>query len=276
MLQAETVRINETEHDAPRVVRVQSAPDLHNALVPARTAAGLQLHDGSMTALAQDAGRQHGIHLILERGQAPVARQRSALAERQEQFSELVTTVAEKLYKTALHWGGSHANAEDLVQETHLCAWRNFDRFALGTCFSAWVVQILRFVVWNKRRSAGSRQVTMDFHEDESSFGTLLQDKKGVAPLDTDWESAIPDLVDDALKHALDGLTPTQRALALWISLGGLSYQECADGLGIPIGTVMSRYWRTRTKLRQELRQTTIGRTHNRNAKQACRLCIDA
>jgi RNA polymerase sigma-70 factor, ECF subfamily len=200
-------------------------------------------------------------------GQMPTAHQRSDLAERQERFSELMTTVAGKLYSTAFRWGGNHANAEDLVQETHLCAWRNFDRFALGTCFRAWVVQILRFVVWNRRRSAAWRQVTMDFHADESSLGTLLQDEKGVVPLDTDWESAIPDLVDDALKHALDRLTPTQRVLTLWISLGGLSYQECADELGIPVGTVMSRYWRARTKLRQELRRTTVGRMHNRNAK---------
>jgi RNA polymerase sigma-70 factor (ECF subfamily) len=153
-----------------------------------------------------------------------------------------------------LRWSGNHAHAEDLVQETHLCAWRNFDRFTMGTCFKAWVFQILRFVAWNKRRSTASRQLTVDFQADESSLGNWMQQEKYVQPRSTDWESVFPDLVDDTLKRALDNLPQTQRTLVLYIPLGGLSYQECADQFGIPVGTVMSRYWRARTTLRQELR----------------------
>jgi RNA polymerase sigma-70 factor, ECF subfamily len=180
----------------------------------------------------------------------------SDLVQRQEQFTALATSVAGALYATALRWSGNRTQAEDLVQETHLCAWRNFDRFALGTCFRAWVFQILRFVVSNRRRCVESRQVTMDFLADESFLGTSLQEEKRVEPFDTDWDSVFPDLVDDTLKHALDRLTPSQRALALCIPLGGLSLQECADEFGIPLGTVMSRYSRARTRLQQELRRS--------------------
>lgn len=200
-------------------------------------------------------------------GQEPPACQHSDLAQRQEQFEALATSVAGALYNTALRWSGNSAHAEDLVQETLLCAWRNFDRFTLGTSFRAWVSQILRFVASNKRRSAASRQATMDFQADESLLSTRQKEEKRVEAFPTDWESVFPDLVDDTLKHALDSLTPTQRTLALCIPLGGLSYQECADKLGIPLGTVMSRYWRARTRLRQELRRNAASGMHSRNTK---------
>jgi len=176
------------------------------------------------------------------------------LAHRQDQFTKLAKSVAGALYAKALRWSGNHAYAEDLVQETHLCAWRNFDRFTMGTCFKAWVFQILRFLHSNRRRSAASRQVTMDFQTDESLLDARPKQVKDFEPFDTDWESAFPDLVDDTLKRALDGLPRTQRALALCIPLGGLTYRECADTFGIPLGTVMSRYARARTKLRRDLR----------------------
>ena len=180
---------------------------------------------------------------------------RRPLAQRQEQFADLATSVADVLYTAALRRSGNHAHAEDLVQETHLCAWRNFDRFTIGTCFRAWVFQILRFLDSNRRRCAASHQVTMDFQTDEFLLDPKPQEPKGLDPFDTDWESVIPDLVDDTLKHALDRLSPAQRKLALCIPLGGLSYQECADELGIPLGTVMSRYARARAELRRRLRR---------------------
>ncbi|HEY3323677.1 MAG TPA: sigma-70 family RNA polymerase sigma factor [Planctomycetota bacterium] len=179
--------------------------------------------------------------------------QRSNLGQRQEQFAALATSVAGALYVTALRYSGNHAHAEDLVQETHLRAWRNFDHFAIGTCFGAWVFQILRFLVANRQKSLTTHQVTTDFQADESLLGGRTQAEKRVEPFDTDWEAVYPELVDDPLKLALDALTPIQRALALRIPLGGLSYRECAKELGIPIGTVMSRYARARTRLRKEL-----------------------
>jgi RNA polymerase sigma-70 factor, ECF subfamily len=197
----------------------------------------------------------------------PAASQRSDLAQRQEQFEALAMPIAGSLYTRALRLGGNHAYAEDLVQETLLCAWRNFDRFAMGTCFRAWVFQILRFVACNRRRSAASRQLTMDFQDDDSLLGSKLQEEQRVERVDTNWESVFPDLVDDTLKHALDCLSPDQRTLALRIPLGGLSYQECADELGIPVGTIMSRYWRARTRLRQELRRNGVQGICSRNTK---------
>lgn len=180
---------------------------------------------------------------------------RPELVKRQEQFSALAKSVASALHNTALRWTGNPAQADDMVQETLLCAWRNFDRFTIGTCFSAWVFQILRFVIRNRRRVVASRQVTIDFMSEDAPVVAGFHQEHHIDPFNTDWESVFPDLVDDTLKHALDRLTPTQRTLALCIPLGGLSYQECADRLGIPLGTVMSRYARARARLQQELRR---------------------
>lgn len=189
----------------------------------------------------------------------PCKQKSTDLSARRDAFTELAISVEEVLYSTALRWSGDRTNAEDLVQEAFLCAWRNFDRFTIGTCFKAWIFQILRFLCWNKQRSTGLRQRSTDFQKDETLLGRFLQTEASVGVTGTDWESVIPDLVDDRLKHALDSLTPTQRMLAIRIPLDGLTYQECADELGIPIGTVMSRYWRARMRLRQELRRNMAG-----------------
>ncbi len=149
---------------------------------------------------------------------------RPELVRRQEQFAALAESVAGSLRNTALRWTGNPAQADDMVQETLLCAWRNFDRFTIGTCFSAWVFQILRFVIRNRRRIVASRQVTIDFTSEDAPVIASPRQEKPLDPFNTDWESVFPDVVDDALKHALDRLTPTQRTLALCIPLGGLSY----------------------------------------------------
>ena len=186
---------------------------------------------------------------------------RSELAKRQDQFAALAESTASSLYNTALRWTGNPAQADDMVQETLMCAWRNFDRFTIGTCFRAWVFQILRFVIRNRRRFVASRQVTIDFMSEDAPVIAENQQERPMDPFSTDWETVFPDVVDDALKHALDHLTPTQRTLALCIPLGGLSYQECADKLGIPLGTVMSRYARARARLQQELRPKSASAT---------------
>jgi len=179
-------------------------------------------------------------------------------AVRKEQFEAVAMPLANLLYATALRMVGNAAKAEDLVQETYVRAWQNFDRFTLGTNFKAWAFQILTFLYKNERRSAKSREATVDYSTndilpaDESPDG--LQD----GATDVDWETVYPDLVDDRFKRALDRLDEDQRSVLLLITLGELSYQECADALGIPIGTVMSRLFRARKQLQEEL--TTYAR----------------
>jgi len=185
--------------------------------------------------------------------------QRLDLAQRQEQFEALALPVTDALYATALRWNVTPAQAEDLVQETLLCAWRNFDRFTLGTNFRAWVFQILRFVIANSRRTARSREAAMDLLSEDLWPDTRPQATARYEPSEAGWEAHCTDSVGDGVRRALEHLNPDQRAVALRLSIGELSYQECDDELGLPLGTVMSRYSRARARLQQELRGHAVG-----------------
>jgi RNA polymerase sigma-70 factor (ECF subfamily) len=172
---------------------------------------------------------------------------------RQKQFEDLIRPLAGALYAAAMRRNGNHAAAEDLVQETYLRAWKYFDGFTPGTNFKAWIFQILRFAHVNERRKAEYRESKPAWFADEA----LRKSRGGFDDFgqstDMDWETKCPTLADDAQKKALARLNENQRVIWMRVLLGGLSYQECAQELGIPLGTVMSRLFRARNQLRAEL-----------------------
>jgi RNA polymerase sigma-70 factor (ECF subfamily) len=175
------------------------------------------------------------------------------MAIRKEQFEAVAMPLANVLYATALRMVGNSAKAEDLVQETYVRAWQNFDRFTLGTNFKAWIFQILTFLYKNERRSAKSREATVDYSANDILPAPVSSDGSREDAARVKWDSLYPDLVDDKFKRALDRLDEDQRSVLLLVTLGELSYQECAEALGIPIGTVMSRLFRARKQLQEEL-----------------------
>lgn len=171
---------------------------------------------------------------------------------RRQQFETLALPLLDRLYITALRLVREPARAEDMVQETFLRAWQNFDRFTVGTNFKAWIFQILTYLFLNDRRSAQRRSIDTDFTEHDVVAAPAADAGANPAPA-TDWEKLYPSLVDDAMKHALDHLPEEQRAVFLLVTLGELSYQECAEILKVPIGTIMSRLFRARQQLQNEL-----------------------
>ena len=143
------------------------------------------------------------------------------------------------LYQTAAHVIGDRTEAEDLVQQTYLQAWKAFDRFQPGTNCRAWLFQILFNVIRHHRRGWFSRRVLVDcdFFED------VLR-----------AENPIPDtLTDEEVLCALDGVPQSFREVLLLVDVQEFSYKEVAETLGIPIGTVMSRLSRGRDLLRNQL-----------------------
>jgi RNA polymerase sigma-70 factor (ECF subfamily) len=195
----------------------------------------------SATATRPEAERRRGARAV------------EHLARRQEQFEELIRPLAGMLYAAALRRHGNTAVAEDLVQETYLHAWKNFDGFTLGTNFKAWIFQILIFIDVNERRKAKHREITVGHFAEETEpqcQGASAAYGRGA---EVDWETQYPDLVDDEQKKALDRLSGDQRAVLMRVPLGGRSYRECAKELGIPLGTMMSRLFRARNQLRAEL-----------------------
>ncbi|MCW8131627.1 MAG: sigma-70 family RNA polymerase sigma factor [Planctomycetota bacterium] len=186
------------------------------------------------------------------------------MAVRHAQFQELGLPLADRLYAMALRLMGNAAQAEDLVQDTYFKAWQNFEKFELGTNFKAWIFKILTFLYRNERRSAKHREQTVDFAGNDLLEARAEGDPTVAVGLD--WNKLYPDLVEDELKQALDRLSEDQRSVFLLVTLGDLSYQECAEALGVPIGTVMSRLFRARKILQDEL--TAYARSRGAQRKE--------
>ncbi len=164
------------------------------------------------------------------------------------EFEELVRPHADALYRTALRMTGDAPAAEDLVQEAFLKAWKNLHRFERGTNFKAWIFTILTNAYINDyRRAARAPEVVTDFSEVEPE-----------GPVETPHLSAedvarLGDRLGDAARKALEKVPDEFRLVFLLATLEDLSYKEIAAMMGIPIGTVMSRLFRARTMLREEL-----------------------
>jgi len=140
------------------------------------------------------------------------------------------------LYGTAYRMTRSQADAEDLVQETCLRALRSFDRFTPGTNVRAWLFTILRRARVDALRRQGRSVVTVELEGD----GPAVPPAQG-------------SLGSSGLEGALLGLSEALRSAVLLRDVEGFSYQEIAEILEVPLGTVMSRLHRGRAALRQAL-----------------------
>ena len=122
-------------------------------------------------------------------------------AVRRQQFEALALPLLDRLYAMALHLVRDPARADDMVQETFLRAWQNFDRFTLGTHFKAWIFQILTYLFLNDRRSAYRREASVDFAQHDVLEAPPESDPPVQSPsINTNWEALYPNLVDDALQ----------------------------------------------------------------------------
>ena len=188
-------------------------------------------------------------------GEGGGSRHSEDLAERHAQFESVALPMAGILYSVAFRLTGNTVRAEDLVQETYERAWEKFGRFELGSNFKAWALRILVFVHRNQARKANSRGITFNLSGNESmvASNSEAEAKLPENAVETDWDALYPELVEDEFKRALDRLDINTRAVLMLVTLGELSYKECAKALGIPVGTVMSRLFRARKQLHGEL-----------------------
>ena len=141
------------------------------------------------------------------------------------------------LFRTAARLLGNPTEAEDVVQETYLLAWKSFDRFELGTDCRAWLFTIMFNAVRHYRRRWLDRRVTGEAAE-------ILEETVSYTP-------PVPEeLTDQDVFSALDGIPPEFRAVVLLADVQDFSYKEIAGILRVPMGTVMSRLSRGRQLLR--------------------------
>jgi RNA polymerase sigma-70 factor (ECF subfamily) len=166
--------------------------------------------------------------------------------DRLRAFEDAALVYLDTLYRTALRLTGRRADADDVVQETFLRAFRSFDRFDPGTNCRAWLFTIMRHAFLNRVRAAG-REVLEDDVDRHEVARTAVVGAPG--PEETFFQTVLHGDVDRALKH----LPLVFREAVILADLEGLSYREMADVIGCPIGTVMSRLSRGRRLLRAAL-----------------------
>lgn len=159
-------------------------------------------------------------------------------------FQDLALPLFESLYNFA-HWlTQNREDAEDLVQETYVKALKGFDSFQPGSNFRAWIFQILRNTFLSSRARLESRM-------------TVPLSSEEMLPAPTTSDNAESMLVDrssqDAIRRSIEQLPIIFREVILLCDVEEASYQEIADTLSIPIGTVMSRLARARKAVRESL-----------------------
>jgi RNA polymerase sigma-70 factor (ECF subfamily) len=156
------------------------------------------------------------------------------------------------LFNAALRLTRNPDDAGDLTQETVLRAWRFFDQFEPGTNCRGWLLTILHNVFRNGYRRTGRERPTSTIEEFDR-----LSDVRGMsadAPTEPTPESLLMDRsLDEQVAQALAALPEEFRVAILMVDIDELSYEEVANALEIPVGTVKSRVSRGRADLRRKL-----------------------
>ena len=160
-------------------------------------------------------------------------------------FNRYVVPEIEVLYRVARSITRNPTDAEDLVQDTMLRAYRAVDRFD-GRHPRAWLLTIMRNAQINRVR----RKRPELLHDPDTAIERLQdQSSRQLGPENTVVEAVF----DAAIEDALEALPDKFRTVVQLIDIQGLSYQEAAEVLGVPTGTVMSRLHRARTRIRKHL-----------------------
>jgi len=164
-----------------------------------------------------------------------------------ESFEELAMPLFDQLYNFA-HWlAQNREEAEDLVQETYAKALKGFSSFQPGTNFRAWMYRILRNSFLTSRTGLRvSKTVSLDSDDDGVPVPSVPDTPESI-PIERSDERLV--------QTAMTALPVNFREVLLLCEVEEMSYQEIAEALSIPIGTVMSRLSRARQALRQLLRQ---------------------
>jgi RNA polymerase sigma-70 factor (ECF subfamily) len=174
----------------------------------------------------------------------------------QAQFAELAMEHMGSLYSAALRMTRNPSDAEDLVQETYLKAYRAFGSFKEGTNLKAWLYRILTNTFINSYRARKRRPEQTDIDDVEDLY--LYRRLGGLEAASVGRsaeEEVLEHFTESDVKDAVEALPEQFRLAVLLADVEGFSYKEIADILDIPIGTVMSRLHRGRKALQKTLHE---------------------
>ena len=173
-----------------------------------------------------------------------------------EDFEAGVLAQLDSLYRTALRMTNNPQEAEDLVQETMLKAFRFSHTYQPGTNLRAWLFRILNTSAINRYRRNAAHPTPSSLPEGEEFYlYNQIRDLSGQELSQGAEEEVLNKYLDEDVYKALNNLPPNFRMAVVLADIEGLSYKEIAEALQIPIGTVMSRISRARRQLQKSLWQ---------------------
>ncbi len=169
--------------------------------------------------------------------------------ERDRQFREEALSYLPAVARFALSLTRNETDADDLVQETFLRAYRSWDRYEPGTECRGWLFTICRNQFLDSRARA-QREIALEAPELEARDAAMVHDTVRNSPLEDTWLRA--DLVP-AIQRALAELPEVLSSAVILVDLQDLKYEEAAAVLKVPVGTVRSRLFRGRRLLQEAL-----------------------
>lgn len=182
-------------------------------------------------------------------------------SSRRTAFEKEALVHLDALYRVALRLTANASDADDLVQETMLKAYRSWDQYQPGTNAKGWLLTILRnsFINEYRRRTRHPETVDVDTIEPFAVFQDIQEEDPQGAFFDK--------IVDDEVLKAIDGLPDAFRETVVLSDVEGMSYQEIGKILGIPVGTVKSRLFRARQMLQGKLYDYAVGNGYIKGRK---------
>jgi len=175
--------------------------------------------------------------------------------EKDRRFEAELMPVIDALYNFAYRLTLDEDDANDLVQETYLKAYRFFDYFEQGTNAKAWLFRILKNSFINDFRRKSKQPAKVDYSEIEGYYNSEeVESEADAGGSTTDLRVQVSqELIGDEVARALNSLPIDFRTVIILCDLEGFTYEEMAKILDIPIGTVRSRLHRARQSLKEKL-----------------------
>lgn len=171
---------------------------------------------------------------------------------KQREFNTEMIPHMDSLYNFAIRLANDPSDAEDLVQDTIVKAYRFFSSYERGTNAKAWLFRILKNSYINNYRKQSKQPYKVDYDEISTYYESVRSERSDT----TDMEQIMyRELLDDEVTRALNKLPEDFRTVVLLCDIEGFTYEEIANMLDVPIGTIRSRLHRGRNLLRTSLSQ---------------------
>ena len=185
----------------------------------------------------------------------PDATRIAADARDRIRFEEEALELSDQVFRVARHLAGSREEAEDLVQETYARAFRSWRSYQPGTNLRAWLLRILTNLNIDRGRRAQRTPPMQGLEANDYFLYDRLSESDGGL---SDEDRVVERLSQDDIVTALSAVPHDFRDVIVLVDIGDFSYQDAAQILDIPIGTVMSRLHRGRRILKRELAESVL------------------